>query len=444
MAKPNMDTPSCPFGSWEVNHDINSSRCPECLPKSKQEKPEFKKLLYTMIPGCDSGTRYIPDGWLSDEKCVETIFGSDIKKAMSDNTSPYNAVDTNKSVNIKTKTADVTSLNVTCVDPSKPGDIYKCFTTDIPGLDIKTAGEVYDVFLFIDTAQQTLKYLSRSNIGNNPPQGDSKQLNVHYMTSCLSLADSATQTSPEGKQFKGGVSAVNDLRCYLYSWYNSTTRKVGPPGADITNPEIYSTHYSVTTQPFIGQGIKPYKMQQTWVGGFGDDLKLDQTASRPRIVIQDTNKNFSVPAIARSDLKTKLDIAMNAIKNNDSSQKGIINDVALSVAGKKSGDHLQIKDIADFISDFNLNDWLLVRGFFGGPHNVRWDTGQKTFDNFVKINPGLTLAGNVGKLWRKNRSFFVTIDWPALAWALYNEINVIFLYLGAGGVKKLIRFIFNQ
>lgn len=448
----NMDPPYCWFAAWEANHDINSSRCPECLPKHKQNREGFKKLLYAMIPDCNHGTNYTLNGLLlSDEKCAQAVFGDDIKDQISRNQDPYNLGNTGHgntgTIQIKTRQG-LKPLNVTCVDPSKPEHVYKCFTNDVPRaqqpgaqpgapqdfLSIKTQDVlvngyvIYDVFLFIDTGQQILKYLAKSNISNKPSAGNNTQLNVHYMTSCLSLADSATQTTPEGKQFIGNANSAPDLRCYFYSWYNSEERQVGPA---TTNSQIYSTNYTVTTRPFPAP--KPYKMQQIWQGGF--NLNLDQI--QYRVDVQDTNKSFSVPAIARSDLKTKLDIAINALENNDSTKLEIVNDVARSLAGKRSGDHLQIKDVLDFITHFDITKWFLVRGYLGGPHNVSWNTGQKNFNDFQY------LANINNQQWRRNRSFFVTIDWPALAWALYNEINVIFLYLGAGGVKKLIRFIFN-
>ena len=94
---------------------------------------------------------------------------------------------------------------------------------------------------------------------------------------------------------------------------------------------------------------------------------------------------------------------------------------SLAVQTKRSGDHLQIKAAIDHPDNAVQNgNQIGEKGFVLVQSPPPFQT---TGPNAISLSRGKTHT----KEWYKKRTFFVTIDWPALCYATYHQVNTIFV-----------------
>jgi len=226
-----------------------------------------------------------------------------------------------------------------------------------------------DVFFIIDTGDnlvQTLKGLT--------PQGE-KSININVIHSMLTLADSAPKTLPDSKNYKSLSDKVK-----LYSYYYTQAIEVPP-----NDPLFMSSYRIINAMREIG-----WKIQQRWnINNKGTEHTDYQTF--------DAKKDNSKPVV-KSYLSNHLE-ELDADRRNAS----------LYMQKKRSGDYLQIWIAKQFpgLAATRRDNFIYVRG------------PDENKGSFRKSND---------ENWYKERTYFVTGDWPAFSYSVYNKVNSIMIF----------------
>jgi hypothetical protein len=228
-----------------------------------------------------------------------------------------------------------------------------------------------NIYLVIDTGDDLVKKLGQSL------QGQAEfNYNIHVIHSLLTLADSAKKTRPDSKNYTTPYRHLNQ-----YSWlYNVVPDTIGP------NNSIFMSNYQITNN--FNQGSFDWKIRQTW------NLPPFNVNRNP------VYETYNAHVDNNKTVVTK-EIIEGQENNND-------NAINLAFQKKRSGDHLQIlaaKELPVLLNNNPPANFIQVRTNNQNQH---------------------TLVGKGENYYRRNL-FFVTGDWPAFSYAIYNRINSIIM-----------------
>jgi hypothetical protein len=244
-------------------------------------------------------------------------------------------------------------------------NFYRLF--DDIQLDINNDRNIY---LVIDTGDDLVKKLGQSLQGQQE-----FNYNIHVIHSLVTLADSAKKTRPDSKNYTKLYDHLNQ-----YSWlYN-----VNPSTIEYNNP-VFMSNYQITNN--FNPGSFDWKIRQTWV------LPQNNIIYQTYNAHVDNNKTVVTKEIYDQQQRREQDIDYRTIN--------------LAFQKKRSGDHLQIlaaKDLPDLLAN-NIGDFIGVRKNTQTEHR---------------------LVGKDENYYRRNL-FFVTGDWPAFSYAIYNQINSVIM-----------------
>jgi hypothetical protein len=226
-----------------------------------------------------------------------------------------------------------------------------------------------NIYLVIDTGDDLVKKLGQSLQGQQE-----FNYNIHVIHSLLTLADSAKKTRPDSRNYTNFYHHLNQ-----YSWLYNV-----PYNIESNNP-VFMSNYRITNE--FNPGSFDWKIRQTW------DLPQNNG-----IIYQTYNAHVD---------NNKTVVTKEIIEEQQSNvNHGVIN---LAFQKKRSGDQLQIlaaKRLPELLADQNNVDFIEVRN------------NNPTTEH--------TLVGQNENYYRRNL-FFVTGDWPAFSYAIYNRINSVIM-----------------
>jgi hypothetical protein len=228
-----------------------------------------------------------------------------------------------------------------------------------------------NIYLVIDTGDDLVKKLGQSLQGQ-----EEFNYNIHVIHSLLTLADSAKKTRPDSKNYTNPYRHLTQ-----YSWLYNVPSIIEP------NNEIFMSNYQITNN--FNQGSFDWKIRQTWNLPQNRGRNPDYQTNNAHV---DNNKTVVIKEITEGQQNTNANIS----------------NINLAFQKKRSGDHLQI---------------LAAKGLPELLHN-----NSETSFTQVRTN-NTTQHRLVGKdldYYRRNL-FFVTGDWPAFSYAIYNRINSIIM-----------------
>lgn len=203
----------------------------------------------------------------------------------------------------------------------------------------------------------------------------------------------------------GGVQAELNACPLIFTWYYNN-KQISLP----RNPLMMSA-YEIVMQP--SNPPQAWRMRQDWTGGM-EPLRGDS--------VPNAAKENAVPALK------KYMITNGIVPSDGNDSNSITNDqravASFLVQRKRSGDYLQIETAYEFpaLAAKSANDnstYSLVLG----PFNSNKNATLAGSGNLKTGQPILTRNTQ----WYRNRTYFVTGDWPAFCYATYNRINCILI-----------------
>lgn len=268
-----------------------------------------------------------------------------------------------------------------------------------------------DAFFVIDTGDKLGKILS-TGLTNTPYD---KHFNVHVIHSTVTLGDSASKTKPNGpiydklfkKNFNGSTNSYKNP-CTVHSWL-CTNNVIIDNGADGDIPPTdFMTAYRIEANYLPGP---PFTYQNWKMNG--------------NTVYNTTNpkKENNKPTIQKwlssgtSSIQPTPGAGLSHIQGNGTLTPDKKKEISINMQKKRSGDHLQIlfakylykyKSNLSFIKPEKLHEISVPGGTL--PQYKSHQISQMT-------NPDI-----------KKNTYFITGDWPACAFAIFNEVNTVMFY----------------
>lgn len=262
---------------------------------------------------------------------------------------------------------------------------------------VQPSSGAQELYLFIDTASNLIKAMNDAMTNTDPI------LNV--INSQISLADSAS----------GGKKLYNThfYTYHLKSWWFQKNIVVPPYGIIVPTMStfplnlIFHTNLTCELRDAGAQEWSDRKISQRW-----------------------TNGTFTPPVITNANKDNQISSVTKAFKASTGIQKK-----SWCYQRKRSGDGFQIWFIyyfAYFLCNNGSGSFFCTCKDGNAQHYPTTQDSLPTSPhlNTAQLQPAsqIQAANDI-----RARSFFVTLDWPALCWAAYCHMNVIF-YLSNGNV----------
>lgn len=233
--------------------------------------------------------------------------------------------------------------------------------------------------------------------------------NVYQIHSAVTLADSARKAKPDAKNYE--TNNFQGVRLYSYFDLNSIRVR------NNTEDPAFMTSFGVKTK--LDSKIDRWGVRQTW----SLMTEAPQVVTNPH---KDNNKKS-----VKEELKRMF--------TNVTSPELI----SYQIQKKRSGDHLAIKYAKDFpsivVKQAKAERIIFTRGPKEGAtygNDNMWED-RSHYEAFNHNDE------NQAKKWYKDRTYFITGDWPAFGWAVMNKVNVIIIYR-LTGQKYAIRVYFDD
>ena len=229
-----------------------------------------------------------------------------------------------------------------------------------------------NIYLVIDTGDDLVKKLG----GSLNREANGINYNIHVIHSPLTLADSAKKTRPDSKNYTTNFYP----RLKQYSWlYNY-------PWEIASNNEVFMSKYKIINNLIKGG----WRVNQEWYLPGNDNDPFFKT-NNPHV---DNNKT-----VVSKEIRTQQSTAQ---------QPRARQNINLQMQKKRSGDHLSILAAKELPRLLNA-------------HSERFKQVKTNSVNHV-------LCGKDIEYYKRNL-FFVTGDWPAFAYAIYNRVNSIIIII---------------
>lgn len=233
--------------------------------------------------------------------------------------------------------------------------------------------------------------------------------NVYQIHSAVTLADSARKAKPDAKNYE--TNNFQGVRLYSYFDLNSIRVR------NNTEDPAFMTSFGVKTK--LDSTIDRWGVRQTW----SLMTEAPQVVTNPH---KDNNKKS-----VKEELK-------RMFTNGTSPEL-----ISYQIQKKRSGDHLAIKYAKDFpsivVKQAKAERIIFTRGPKEGAtygNDNMWED-RSHYEAFNHNDE------NEAKKWYKDRTYFITGDWPAFGWAVMNKVNVIIIYR-LTGQKYAIRVYFDD
>lgn len=354
----------CDFIITEINHDLNSSRANPKITNKLFKESWFKRIAALNLDegGCKDQTS---NNFFNDESIVEEIFTGTNKKNLQDMT------DGDSLVNVRT-TSGVSQIQLRKLS---------CTRSLLP--EYITLFDQDHVFLVIDTDNKHIvKNLIKYYNGGTQVLPTLPQ--IHIIHTALTLADSAPKTKPDDKNYTNKTTG-RPQQIDVNSWYYTKEITIA------SDSRLFMSHYAIKNKLVAGSN---WDIEQQWI--------LPETvAGKQDFFTLNAKKDNNVPSVTARIGKNNFD--NRAIV--PSQQK----EVNLCMQRKRSGDYFQIwmaKHLPGKVTANNFEESQMV--------HVR-PTQQPR-----KFPIGQT------KDWYRERTYFVTGDYPAFCYAVYMQINCYF------------------
>jgi len=417
----NIPSEKCDFINTEINHDLGPSSGGPVKIDSIHKKTDFVQSSRIDTP-CELPT--VGSDWFkNDPGSFEYVVGyepSELYDIMKQ-TTPDGFLETrvvktesgNQNIKIRKYHQDHNSFK-----NFEDKNLFHMFD-DCEG---DPSGSV-DVFFVIDTGDKLGHLLGDNSLTNQKSTGRLYPLifggyTINVVHSTVTMGDSAGKNWPHSPKFdkifnkyngKPNVSGLNErVPCHLCSWLVTKNIMVGnlAEGAQIPKQDFMSD-YTINANYMV---TKPYSYQN-WKHPTIQQMNYNTTNPK-----KDNNK----PGV-QTWLKTRTtggqykgEANLDIIENNDADTPGSISplnqrSISLNVQKKRSGDHLQIlfaKYLYKFKNDLNIQK----------PDNYPYKEEKRQL-----------FATKTDDYYKKN-TFFITGDWPACAFAIYNKINTVMFY----------------
>ncbi len=311
---------------------------------------------------------------------------------------------------------------------SKPYD-FSLFNKIIS--EFTDGGQVdIDIFLIIDVGSDLISELKTKSHYNH-------KFHLNYLHSIFTLADSARKKKPTDKNFYES-SVINKTK--IYSWH------------DLYEYPIISPRTSLLLSDYM---IRSKKDNDTWnvaqyweaavdgaVGGYQTfNARVENNKST---IFKELMKEMELTGHETKDTSKILNRTLNDDSNID--LPSVKRHLTIPIERKRSGDYLQIeyakrfpRIMAKILRKKKENDKFDTDAFdrqfqilFGGTKHVsshismRNEFVERMRNNFSLLKDNDAYGGSLKKFIRK-RTYFVTIDWPAVCYCIFNKINVLFL-----------------
>jgi hypothetical protein len=226
-----------------------------------------------------------------------------------------------------------------------------------------------DIFFVIDTGDNLVKLLK----GLKPPGG--KKYRFHIIHSVYTLGDSAPKSPPNSLKYR-----CRNPEVQLYSWLFTDN-----PPINSRDP-IFMTSYNINCTV-----LHRWKVYQIWKDG---EQLIWQT--------WDSKDDHTAPQ-AKKEIEKRGDIYD---RNNN-----------IDIQKKRSGDYFQIRFAKKFPRYMANRRNLDLQVY----NRTGYDT-TSLIDDQSKFH---TLFANDHQAEYRKRTFFVTGDWPAFSYSLFNRVNSI-------------------
>jgi hypothetical protein len=271
-----------------------------------------------------------------------------------------------------------------------------------------------DIFLIVDVGDNFVAKLKETH----PPTGTS--FSVHQIHSVFTLGDSATcKTKPNSNKKYENKPA--HLGCNIYSW-EEKIRYTLPPGKSLA-----LSNYQIEMKK---SNDSEWNIEQRWSEKSTDtETKVFYTpnskhSNNVKKVCEEI-RSYITASSDQTPLAHRLPWPPTA-QTQVSKQY-----VEIPIQRKRSGDYLQIhhakifprimKKWVDSHSTQPTQPSPRFKLLTGG---VKGTSSAQKQDDFITRHSG---GGIKDKKWYRERTYFVTIDWPALSYCIFNKINVIFI-----------------
>ena len=398
------DDIKCVWPKTEVNHDFGTHKLftPSTL---NNFNSFFNTALYIDVGTC-SQPESVQYGrnkpLINDEDIVKTIFGHEHgKDYFKDLTySRWETIQVKcKSSAGKVEHKNINFLKIKKKDNSK--EYNELLTTDINIFEKckNTDDNRFDVFFIQDVADAELL----RQLKHTYNEQFSKKYYIHVINSVETIGDSASKILPDCKKmycYKNKPHSTCNTR--LFSWLNTNNRTLTTDEYD----EFMKTNYIITTS-------------------------YDQQSNiKKRLII---NQNWTKPGVAgefyydinqKNNRTTIIDEVKEELQNEDKNKEKI----SRAFQRKRSGDYLQIYFAKKFpylnneefkliLPDQKQLDILKSQESQSESESLpnKWQYPDAYQDKLINVEPANKIQN----------TFIVTNDWPCLAYAIYNKVNVI-------------------
>ena len=353
------------------------------LTTSLTSKDPFKKMYATSLGECDDNPLYNGNfKLLNDMNMVSYVFApSNIDYIKSVPSAPAHT----GRISVKTVSGP-TPCTIQGFNKPYTNSIFELFA----GFD--------DIFFVIDTGDNLVQLLA----GLTPPS----KINIHQIHSMVTLADSAPKTIPNSPKYK-----KNNPSVILYSWYYSE-----PITIDHRDPLFISSFRIENSRAVNSNTDWDIKQKWTLPAEAGQTTYINSVTNAKK----DNNKN-----VVKSYLETyvipKIDYAF--------SDKDKIHGSHF-IQRKRSGDYLQVLFAKK------------VPGLMKSDPSVRFEVKNTPYgrpETFDKIQE------KYDENQFRQRTFFITGDWPAVCWAVWNQVNTIMVFKHPKNIEEccILKFSFE-
>ena len=250
-----------------------------------------------------------------------------------------------------------------------------------------------DIFFVIDTGDNLVQTLA----GFTLPGPGGNEINIHQIHSNATLADSAPKTRPDSNNYKKGNPTVK-----LYSWYYNQVLKTDH------RDRLLISSFDVTNTKTDGT----WDIRQNWQRGDYDNTVTNAKKENNKNVIKAYLETYVIPHSMR---------VFSAKEKIHSSYY---------IQRKRSGDYFQIwfaEKLPKIMKYYQPGQFNPIITPTNAPEKTKSFIFEYTESEF------------------KNRTFFITGDWPAVCWAVLNKVNTIMVFKHPTKIDEcaIYKFYFN-
>ena len=334
------------------------------LTTSLSSKGPFKEIYATSIGECEKNTMYNNNFKLLNDMNMVS-YVFDIDNIKTVPTLPNHTV----VINVKTDSGNPTLCKIEGFNKPYTNSVFELFT----GFE--------DIFFVIDTGDNLVQLLA----GLTPPS----KINIHQIHSMVTLADSAPKTIPNSPKYK-----KNNPSVILHSWYYSE------PITIYHRDPLFISSFRIENSRVAANSNIDWNIKQKWTlpDVDGQTTYINSVTNAKK----DNNKN-----VVKSYLETYVIPKINYAFSDKDKIHG-----SQFIQRKRSGDYFQI---------------LFAKKL---PGLMKYDPAGRFELKNTPLEPLLfsSIKDKYDETRFRERTFFITGDWPAVCWAVWNKVNTIMVF----------------